>query len=120
VLLDWIRSKVSKAEEPAGKACISCLKQIPGASEKEWVSAGGVLLRGAGWFCGARCENKYRLRFRIPLTRTTSGETRAAAGGPSSSIPATEVETAAEPSEPERTPAAEVLANAMRAGRRVG
>ena len=113
MVLDWIRSKVSKADEPAGKACISCLKQIPGANEEEWVSAGAVLLQGAGWFCGARCENKYRLRFRIPLTRTTSGETRAAA-------PSTEAKTPAEPSEPERASAADVLANAMRAGRRVG
>ena len=113
VLVNWIRSKVSKAGEPAGKACISCLKQIPGATEAEMISAGGVLLQGAGWFCGARCENKYRLRFRIPLTRTTSGETRGV-------TPSTEAKTPAEPSEPERASAADVLANAMRAGRRVG
>ena len=116
VLVNWIRSKVSKPEEPKGKGCIGCLKHIPGANEEELIFAGGVLLPGTGWFCGFRCENQYRLRFRIPSTRTTSGETRAV---PFPGRPSGETRAVEEPSEPEQPSAADVLATAMRAGRRV-
>jgi hypothetical protein len=121
VLVNWIRSKVSKPEEPAGKSCIGCLKHIPGATDEELFFAGGVLLAGAGWFCGARCENQYRLRFRVQSSRTTSGETTGAvphSSRPSGELPVAETKSPAEPLEPERAPAADVLAEALRARRR--
>jgi hypothetical protein len=119
VLAKWIRSKVSKREEPAGKQCTSCLRHIAGSTEEEAFFAGGVFLAGAGWFCSARCEEKYRLRFRIQPT--PSGETpaaRSASRGPSGSLPAVEPQQPTEPSEPERAPAADVLAEALRSRRR--
>jgi hypothetical protein len=121
VLVKWIRSKVSKPKEPAGKRCISCLKHIPGATEEELFFAGGVLLAGAGWFCGERCQNKYRLRFRVQPSKRSSGETTRAAphsSKPSGSIPVTETNSSTEPVEPERAPAADVLAEALRSRRR--
>ena len=117
VLVNWIRSKVSKPAERAGKSCILCLKHLPGTTDEELFFNGGVILEGAGWFCGPRCQNQYRLRFRIPVTRTTSGETRAV---PFPGRPSGETRAVEEPSEPESPSAADVLATAMRAGRRAG
>ena len=121
VLRKWIRSKVAKREEPVGKQCTSCLAHIGGSTEEELFFSGGVFLASVGWFCSARCEEKYRLRFRIQSSKTPSGGNARAAPGanrPTGSIPVVEPEAPSEPREPERPPAAEVLAEALRSRRR--
>ena len=112
-MVKWIRSKVSKRDEPTGKQCTACLGQIGGATEEELFFAGGVFLIGVGWFCGPRCENKYRLRFRIQ--GRPSSET-AVARRPSGPSPA--VATAAAPLDSEQEPTAEEVAEVLRARRR--
>jgi len=121
VLVNWIRSKVSKPAERAGKSCILCLEHLPGTTDEELFFNGGVILEGAGWFCGPRCQNQYRLRFRIQATRTTSGETARAAPAssrPSGPFPVPETKSPTEPRKAELTPAAEALADALRTKRR--
>jgi len=69
VVMKWIRSRAAKQnDEPQGRHCTGCLKPIAGATDDDLRASGGVFLEGAGWFCGARCERQYRLRFRIRPT----------------------------------------------------
>ena len=64
-MVKWIRSRGVKQAESAGKHCTGCRSTMLGATEDELRASGGILLAGVGWFCSARCEWQYRLRFRI-------------------------------------------------------
>jgi len=116
VVVKWLRSKTGKAKEPVGQRCKGCQAFIGGTTDEELFFSGGVFLAGAGWFCGGRCENDYRLRFRIQPARTPVQGTPEAGSNAPSRRP-----TPSEPVEeipPERRPAAEELAAALRARRR--
>lgn len=77
--MKWIRSRASRpAEPPPGKHCTGCRTTIPGATEDELRAAGGVFLASVGWFCGAKCERQYRLRFRIQPATTPADGSQAA------------------------------------------
>lgn len=115
--MKWIRSRVARpVEEPAGHHCTGCRTTIPGASEDELVAAGGVFLATVGWFCGARCERQYRLRFRI-----TPANGSQAASQPRTPTPRPAPLAAdPEPESPARRSAADELAEALKARRRAG
>ena len=108
--MKWIRSRTAKQEEvPEGHHCVGCRTAIAGKTEDELRASGGVFLEGGGWFCGARCERQYRLRFRIVTPADGSRVARTPTPAP------------AEPQEASSTgrrSAAEELAEALRARRR--
>jgi hypothetical protein len=119
VVVTWIRSRVGKrAEEDAGRHCIGCRTSIVGTSDEQLRASGGVLLEGAGWFCGPRCERQYRLRFRIqlpgaaPIVRSQTPVPRSPT--PAETSAGDETETGA----PKRRSAQDELAAALRARRK--
>ena len=120
VVVKWIRSKVPKREEPAGQNCNGCLRHIAGTTEDELFFSGGVFLPGVGWFCSARCETQYRLRFRVQASKTpVTGTAQAPVSrSPTGKAPTPPPEPPAEPAARARRPAAEELADALRARRR--
>jgi len=65
VVLQWFRSRARKREEPAGESCAGCLASLAGSGEDQLRALGAIFMEAVGWFCGARCERQYRLRFRI-------------------------------------------------------
>ena len=71
--MKWIRSRAARPAEPAGQHCTGCRTTIPGATEDDFRAAGGVFLTSVGWFCGAKCERQYRLRFRIQPATPADG-----------------------------------------------
>ena len=119
MVLNWIRSRGAKqAKEPAGQCCIECRSAIAGSTDDELRASGGVFLAGAGWLCGARCERAYRLRFRIqPATTPADGSPHSTASVARRMTPAID-QAALEETEPDRRPAADELAAALRARRR--
>ena len=119
MVLNWIRSRGAKqAEEPAGQRCIGCRSPIAGSTDDELRASGGVFLAGAGWLCGTRCERAYRLRFRIqPATTPSDGSPQSTTPVARRMTPAID-QAAVEQTEPDRRPAADELAAALRARRR--
>jgi hypothetical protein len=116
VVMKWIRSRAAKREEvPQGHHCVGCRTAIAGSTDDELRASGGVFLEGGGWFCGARCERQYRLRFRIQPASTPADGSRAARTPTPAPAPA---ETEEAPSSRRRS-AAEELAEALRARRRL-
>ena len=114
--MKWIRSRSVKQDEvPQGHHCTGCRTPIAGTTDDELRGSGGVFLEGAGWFCGARCERQYRLRFRIRPT-PAEGSPALEARKPTPRPPP----LAADPREPStgRRSAADELADALRARRR--
>jgi hypothetical protein len=104
VVVTWIRARVAKrAEEEAREAsrhCTGCRTSIVGTSNEQLRASGGVLLEGVGWFCSARCERQYRLRFRIqqpgaapiarsqtPVPRSSTPAETSAEGEPEAGAP---------------------------------
>ena len=115
--MKWIRSRVARpAEEPTGQHCTGCRTPIPGATEDEFRAAGGVFLATVGWFCGARCERQYRLRFRI--TPANGSQVASRPRTPTPRRPPLAADP--EPQAPARRPAADELADALKARRRAG
>ena len=117
--MKWIRSRVAKpVEEPVGQHCTGCRTSIPGATEDEFLAAGGVFLATVGWFCGGKCERQYRIRFRIQPAASPGDGSQAASQRrtptPSPAPPAADPE----PQAPSRRPAADLLAEALRSRRR--
>ena len=106
--MKWLRSRAGKQAEPTGQHCTGCRSAIPGANDDELHSSGGVFLAGAGWFCGPRCERQYRLRFRIQTADPVRTPT-----------PRPEPVATEPPEEPRRRPAADELADVLRARRRL-
>jgi hypothetical protein len=113
--MKWIRSRGARQDEvPQGHHCTGCRTAIAGTTDDELAAAGGIFLAGAGWFCGARCERQYRLRFRIqptPAEGTLAARTPTPRPSPLVADP--------EPQQaPARRSAADELAEALRARRR--
>ncbi|HVP60490.1 MAG TPA: hypothetical protein VMT11_08020 [Myxococcaceae bacterium] len=120
VVVKWIRSRASKRAERGGKQCTGCRTLVAGETEEQLHASGGVLLAGVGWFCGARCERQYRLRFRIQSAATPpDGSPRPTpTPAPRSATPPADIVEASEPSTPRRPPAADELAAVLRERRR--
>ena len=117
-MVNWIRSRAARREEPPAQQCTGCRVAIPGASDDELRASGGTFLEAVGWFCGPRCERQYRLRFRIQPANTPLPAPASATppgGSRTSTPPPVEAVSAGEPSRP---PAADALAAALRARRR--
>jgi|GEM_PF-238272 len=121
VVVTWFRSRAARRAGPAKRHCIGCRTAIAGATDDELLASGGVLLEGAGWLCGARCERQYRLQFRIQPTPTPSaGNPRTTPTLVSRSVKPAEPgrsATAEEPSSPGRRSAQDELTAALRARR---
>lgn len=121
MVVTWFRARAARQAEVAGKHCTGCRTAIAGSNDDELRASGGVLLEGAGWFCGERCERQYRLRFRIQPAVTPSGGSPRATPTP---VPAATAGAgsgasaeAAEPVEPKRRSAQDELTAALRARR---
>ena len=118
MVLNWIRSRAVKEDEPAGRQCTGCLSPMAGTTDDELRAAGATFLASVGWFCTSRCERQYRLRFRIqPATTPADGSPHSTASVARRMTPAID-QAALEETEPDRRPAADVLAAALRARRR--
>jgi hypothetical protein len=115
--MKWIRSRaVKQEEEPQGHHCTGCRTAIAGTTDDELRAAGGVFLEGAGWFCGARCDRQYRLRFRIRPT-PADGSPALEQRKPTPRPPPLAADPQESPGSARRS-AAEELAEALRARRR--
>ena len=112
VVVTWFRSRAARRTEPVGRDCTGCRKAIPGATDDALRASGGVLLEGAGWFCGERCARQYRLRFRIQPALTPTPVPRAHV--PAQADPGA---TAEEPATSTRRSAEDALTAALRARR---
>ncbi len=109
VVVKWFRSRTSKPAVPKGKQCTGCRTLIAGETDEQLRASGGVLLAGAGWFCGSRCERQYRLHFRIQASKTpVDGSTATPVA----------VQEASEPPDPDQAPAVDELAAVLRERRR--
>ena len=119
VVMKWIRSRAARPAEPAGQHCTGCRTTIPGATEDEFRAAGGVFLTSVGWFCGAKCERQYRLRFRIqPATPADGSQAASQPSRKPTPRPAPLVADPPEAPSSGRRSAADELAAALRARRR--
>ena len=121
VVLTWFRSRAARQAAPAKRHCIGCRTPMAGTTDDALRASGGVLLEGAGWLCGARCERRYRLQFRIqPALRPSNGSPTPTpapvprSGNPSEPRPSV---TGEERSPPGRRSAQDELTAALRARR---
>jgi len=120
--MKWIRSRAGRRlpEEPTGQHCTGCRTAIPGATEDEFVAAGGVFLATVGWFCGGKCERQYRLRFRIQPAATPADGSQAPSQARTPTPRPPPLAADPEPQAPARRSAADELAAALQARRRAG
>ena len=64
-MLDFLRRRSARTQEPEGTACQWCRKVIPAKTNEELFLVGAVLDPLAGWFCSTPCAQHYGIRFRV-------------------------------------------------------
>ena len=72
-MLDFLRRRSARTQDPEGTACQWCRKIIPAETNEELFLVGAVLDPLAGWFCSTPCAEHYGIRFRVQAPRTASG-----------------------------------------------
>jgi hypothetical protein len=77
-MLDFLRRRSVRDEEPEGTTCQWCRKIVPATTNEELFTAGAVLDPVAGWFCSTLCAQNYSVRFRVQPSRTPPGGARKA------------------------------------------
>ena len=77
-MLEFLKRRTARDEEPVGTACQWCRRVIPPAPHEELFLAGAVLDPVVGWFCSTLCAENYGIRFRVQPSRTPPGGARKA------------------------------------------
>ena len=77
-MLEFLRRRRDRDEEPEGTTCQWCRKIIPATSNEELFLVGAVLDPLAGWFCSTLCAQQYGVRFRVQPSATPPGGARRA------------------------------------------